>query len=567
LDALRKFIVTHPDVPKPPAMSPEADATAFVGPFIGPGTPITPIQGEGGPRYFDYVSGVNANVVPRTEYNGVIPTFNQLWNAYLLMPIMRVCVTFRAQQILSLGWKMKAKEGSGFRVGRNGDSDGARELVKLFERPDPQNGYNFEQWFRSILEEVYVTDAVSIWPVRSKTKRVMGFMQIDGQTIKPLIDYERGGIPAPPHPAFLQYIKGTAFRAFTSEQLVYRPFRPRVWCVYGQSRVENVFTSASLYQMFENWTSDYFTQGNIPEAVYLMDPTQETNWTPQKQREWQELFDKLYGDNVARRRVHVAPPFVRDVKVLKEFSFSRELPDWIVRLLCIEFGVPAYLFTSQTNRATAHEMNEALYEAPLRHDLMSGKRLMDELIGIAGAPDMEFEWAKEYDYRKESVEGLVMLTSPPGVNAKPIMTIQEARLNLGLAEGEGEQDDEQPETDPGDADPSGDDSSPPEAGSEGDDTEAPNQRPSATDDGEKPAPRDEPAEQKVARLALVKESKVPHVGKKRGRRFTGRGAVDRARMATGLANVVLKRLRQQEAQIMQEAVERARARQKKVKGA
>jgi len=189
-DRLRKFFVTHPSgrmMPRQPD-DPGAQPTWF-GPFVGPGTPITPVQGAVPPRYFDYISGVNANVIPRTEYPA-LPNFYQLWSAYESMPIIKAMVSFRIQEILSLDWKIRKREGSGVV-----SQVGVGAARKLLEHPDPQMDYGFEQWMRAILEEVYVSDALSIYPVRNKLKRVVGFMQVDGQTIKPLIDYERGGIP------------------------------------------------------------------------------------------------------------------------------------------------------------------------------------------------------------------------------------------------------------------------------------------------------------------------------------------------------------------------------------
>ncbi len=180
-DRLRKFFVTHPAdrlMPRQPDQ-PGAQPTWY-GPFVGPGTPITPVMGDRAvpPRYFDYISGVNANVVPRTEYQ-LLPNFFQLWTAYETMPIMKVMTTFRTQEILSLDWKLKVRSGSGTR-----GSMGVDQARKLLERPDPQMGYGFEQWMRSVLEEIYVTDALTIEPIRNKLRRVVGFAQIDGQTIK-----------------------------------------------------------------------------------------------------------------------------------------------------------------------------------------------------------------------------------------------------------------------------------------------------------------------------------------------------------------------------------------------
>lgn len=545
-DRLRKFFVTNP-APRLMPRQPDAFGAqpTWFGPFIGPGTPITPVQGAVSPRYFDYIAGVNANVVPRTEYPN-LPNFFQLWSAYESMPIMKVMVSFRIQEILSLDWKIKLRDGSGTRGTRGVDA--AR---KLLEHPDPQMDYGFEQWMRSILEEVYVTDALSIYPVKNRLKRVIGFMQVDGQTIKPLIDYARGGIPVPPDPAFVQYIKGSAYTEFTSEQLIYRPFRPRVWCVYGRPRVENVLMTAVLYQLHENWASDYFTAGNLPEVAGIINPDFAQNMPPAKMKEWQQLMDEVSGINVGRRRVHIMPPFLKDVKALKEFSFERSLPDWMVRLLCIEFGVPSYLFTSETNRATAKEMNEVIHDTPLRVDLMSTKRLCDKLLEHAGYPEAEFEFQKQPDYSKEQVDGIVALTTPPPTGGQPIMSRVEARMYLGLSEEE--ELDEQAGSEDTEGGP--DDATLPDAGALPPDPDADTADPAA------PAAPGKMIGGVVKRFPagaqITKARKPPAAGSKGS-------TAERARLAAGLADVVLKRMRQSQAKVMNEALARARARGKQI---
>ena len=400
-------------------------------------------------------------------------------------------------------------------------------------------------------------------------------MQVDGQTIKPLLDYAKGGIPAPPMPAYIQYIKGSAFKAFRSDQILYRPFRPRSWCIYGQSRVENILSTVALYQMHENWASDYFTQGNIPEVLYLLDSTTTKEWTPAKLKEWQEALDKIHGDNVSRRRVHIAPPMVKDAKVLKDFKFDRSLPDWLVRLVCIEFGVPSYLFTSETNRSTAKEMNEALYDTPLRMDLMSMKRLYDEIIATCGMPEMEFEWSKEYDYDMESVAGIVALTTPSPVDGKRVMEIPEGRAQIGLDADAGADQ----ESAVGQDEPEGGDGADTGSTSQPGSATAPSAAPTSSS-GSAAAPQKsagsggariltmpqaaQPEAGRVVSTITAKSKTAPQINGKRGKRFAGRGAADRARLASGFAPVILKRLRQQQAEIVKKAVERARSRGKKV---
>jgi hypothetical protein len=529
-EQLRKLLVTHP-AERTPARPP-SESSVFQGPFLGPAAPLTAQFPKEVPRYFDYMAGVNANVFPRTEYP-TIPNFYYLWATYQVAEIIRAMITFRTQQILSLSWNITPRKGSGFYA-----YSAADDFRQLLDRPDAQNGYNFEGWLRSVLVEVYVTDALTLWPVRSRLGNVIAFRQIDGQTIKPLIDYN-GGIAAPPDAGFLQYIKGAPYASFTSDEIVYKPFRPRPWCIYGESRVENIIQTATLYQMHDNWTADYFMQGNIPEAALLLDPDKTKDWPATKIREHQQAIDEVYGQVVSRRRLHLMPPYVKALQELKSFSFQKDLPSWLVRIACVEFGVPSYMFVSETNKSTAKEVSEALYEAPLRYDLMSIKRLMDLLAEVAGCPELEFNFTKDLDYRLEAISGLVALCSPPQGGGDPIMTRDEGRAYLGLpvegsdtaAEG-GEQ-----------APPSDDD----------------------VDDGG--AGDDDSGDQKVANVVPIRKSVAtvkPAVAGKKGRKFHGGGAVDKARLASGLAGVVYKRLRRQQSAIMKEALARARASRKKV---
>jgi hypothetical protein len=515
---MRKFFATHPGDRDVPIIN----APAFQGPFVGPGVPVTPDFGAASPRYFDYVSGVNANVIPRTEYNGLIPNFWQLWATYLSCDIIRVAMTHRTQSILSLSWNITTRQGSGFRSNAR-----AEDFRRLMDRPDPQNGYNFEGFFRSCLQEIYVTDALTVYPVRNKLGRVIAFMQVDGQTIKPLLDYARGGIPAPPDAAYIQYIKGSPYTAFTSEQLYYRPFRPRPWCIYGESRVENILNTALLYNVHDQWVGDYFLQGNIPEAAALIDPTNADITDEATFKSWQTVMDQMHGQNVARRRVHLMPNFVKTLEMLKSFTFDKELPTWLARILTVEWGMPSSIFASETNRATAKEVNKTLYEPQHRADLLALKRFVDELARVAGYPELEFNWSKDLDYSEEAVKGLIALSTPAVPGESAIMTRDEVRIYLGLA------------TD--DVITEGNPATDEEADEETDDT---------TDQTNK---------------VLSFKSASPTVGGEPVHPFQPPAAQVKSQISAGLAGVVLKRMRQSQSAIMKNALERARARQKKVR--
>jgi hypothetical protein len=532
-EAARNIFSADP-APRTPA-DVEGRYANFNGPFLPPGQPPAAMYPKVTPRSWSYLPGVNLNVLPRAE-DPRIPTFEALRAAYQNFSPLRPFTTFRSQQILAMDWQLKEKEGSGFHE----PSDKAMaDIRSLLETPDPKNNLDFEQWVRMLLEEVYVTDALSIFPVKGRNGKIVAWRIIDGSSIRPLLDYE-GNMPTPPDAAFMQFIYGSRFTTLTSDELFYRPFRPRAWTAYGASRVENVLMTAVLYQLHENFAKDYFTVGNIPEAVALQDSKVGAMMPDKFHLEWQNLIDQVAGVNTQRRRIHMMPPQVRDVKTLKEFAWSKELPEFLCRVMMIEFGVPIYLIASQSNRSTAKEMNEALYQAPLRSDTMSLKRVMDKLLIRSGYPETEVVPSPQFQYDEDDVKGVV-LAATPFADGTRIMEIREARQKIGLSQ---------------DTELAGGEEENPESGEEGEEP-GDGEAPPKVAKFPAPAPA-EPKEDVIKALGQTKE------GKLKRRAFIGEGQKKRVALAKNFEQNVLKKLRRQQAAIEQEAMKKARERGKRV---
>jgi hypothetical protein len=535
-DRLRKVMSAHPQEHKPPLIDPAS--STWQGAFGGPGVPLVPLYAKSPARRYDYQFAVNNNVTPRSEYQGFIPSFPQLRAFYALSSILKSAVTFRTQQIVSNSWNVKVKAGA------NVEERAADHGKKLLQRPDPLMGHNFEAWCGMILEAAWVHDAVTIVLKRSVLGNPLAMQVTDGCTIKPLIDYDTGGFPAPPEPAYLQIIKGAPYSAYTSDEMLYHEFRPRDWCIYGQSRVEKILEIMTIYQLYEAWTGDFFTQGNLPEVAYLTDPAQANLNSPKQLRKWQKVLDLLHGRNVSRRRVHLVPPFVKAIQQMKEFTFDKALPDWFIRPLCVEFGIPAFMFVSETNRATATEISEVLHEPAIASDLMSFKRFVDDIFQAFGMVELEFEWVTTPDYSEKRVRGVVLLCTP-FTDGTRIMTIDEARDHLDL--------------DPLEQDAAVAAENAPTAPD-------PNAEASETDAGQLPAPISAVApapERKVAALKAIEGGRP----KSAGRRYAGTDKAIRARLAMGFAPVVAKRLRQRRAEVEKMGIELARSRMLQVKNA
>ena len=375
-------------------------------------------------------------------------------------------------------------------------------------------------------------------------------------TIKPIID-NTGGRPGPPQIAYTQFIAGTAYKGFKADQLFYRPFNPRVWCTYGQSPVEDIFRAAIFYGMHDAYVQRYFSEGNIPESAALTDKDQTGNLDAAKMLEWETVVEEAAGSSERRRQLRMLPPWIRDVKTLKpELGFNKELWESIVRVMCVRMGIPSHLFTSQTNRATAEEINEVLYDAPLRHDFMMYKRVFDSILGWSGYEELEWGWKKTQDWSQAAVDGIRDLVD------SGIMTKEYAADIFGIEDQpSGDIETEAVPSSGSAADPAsygGPDPNAPPA------SPAPSVAPlgapggsSAQPGASRPAPASPTPARAVSPAPVAAEKAAPLAV--RPEPFAGKGARERRRLQLKFAGAVMKNLKRQESQILAVFLERAKA--------
>lgn len=196
------------------------DPRQFVTGAFGPLSPILPMPidvpdeetGRAEPRRWQYPVGWNLPVgVPGSEGLKLVP-FASLRSLAESYSVARSCITLRQNEILGMEWDIGPTQEAEKRM--HNDADAYREfnerraqLISFFRRPDP-NYHDFHGWLRAVLEEMFVTDATSVYlhPSRKAGKGVCGsnlaaLDVLDGTTIRPLIDL-RGGTPAPPNAAY-----------------------------------------------------------------------------------------------------------------------------------------------------------------------------------------------------------------------------------------------------------------------------------------------------------------------------------------------------------------------------
>lgn len=201
---------------------------------------------------------------------------------------------------------------------------------KFLKVPDRGQGLTLERWLGQLLEEVFVLDALAIYPRRTLGGDLFSFEIIDGSTIKPLLD-ERGGRPLPPEPAYQQILYGFPRGEFVatvsegddggaqfdgtvypSDDLVYVRRVDRVWSPYGLSAVEQALEDGAMWLKRRRWMMSEYTEGTSVSGLFTTDMV--TNFSPEQLLEFEIAFNRLYqGSSGARHEARFLPPGVQPV--------------------------------------------------------------------------------------------------------------------------------------------------------------------------------------------------------------------------------------------------------------
>ncbi|MGH6975881.1 MAG: phage portal protein, partial [Stellaceae bacterium] len=280
-------------------------------------------------------------------------------------------------------------------------------------------------WLRMVLEDLLVIDAPALYLRRARDGKLCALEPLDGATVKRVID-DWGRTPSPPAPAYQQVLKGLPAVDYTTDELLYLPRNPRVHKVYGFSPVEQVQMTVNIALRRQIWTLQYYTEGNIPEALIGVPDT----WTPDQIRQFQGYWDSLHEGNTAQRRhAKFVPGGVAKTFIpTREPALKDPFDEWLARIVCYAFSVSPQPFVLQLNRATS----EIAQDAALAEGLLPLKNwvkfLCDRVIAREfAASDLEFAWSDDQPSDPEKVAAVAV----DYVNAG-IKSVNEVRAELGL---------------------------------------------------------------------------------------------------------------------------------------
>jgi Phage portal protein len=414
-DALRR--------PLPPSVFARlAEASRYVITGVSPDTwfgPLQPLAPMAPPevkgRQWDYPFGANLNYVPRSDDT---VSFNELRALADALPLLRAVIETRKDQIAAQSYAVRARS----RANTPDVSKSVDAVTRFLVRPDRR--HSFADWLRMLLEEMLVIDAATIYPRYNRGGSLYSLDVIDGATIKPLIG-EDGRAPEPPDPAYQQILKGVPAADFSVEELLYLPRNVRAHRLYGMSPVEQIALTVNIALRRDAATLDYYRAGSTPDAF----ATLPKEWTADQIRSFQDYFDALMSGNLARRRQTKFMP--ADFKLIEAHQppLKDQYDEWLARIICYAFSVPASAFVAQVNRATSETLRQQATQEGLVPLKAWVKSALDHVICVCmNEPALEFVWVGD-----DAVDPLEQAQTLQILVGAGIKTPEEARADLGLA--------------------------------------------------------------------------------------------------------------------------------------
>lgn len=379
--------------------------------WFGPRSPLTPVAQEVQGRQMDFQTGYNMHLRPRSTEAISFQTMRTLADSY---DLLRLVIETRKDQVEKLNWSFRMVED-----GKEPD-DRCKMLEKFFRHPDQE--HDWPQWLRMLLEDMFVLDAATIYPRKTRGGELYALELIDGATIKRLID-DTGRTPLPPEPAYQQILKGVPAADYTIEELLYRPRNVRTSKVYGYSPVEQIIVTINMALNRQASQLSYYTDGSTPDLIMSVPK----EWSSEQIATFKMWWDSILEGNLAARRgTMFVPEGVAPVNT-KEAILKDERDEWLARVICYAFSVSPQPFIKEMNRATAQtNMQAALAEglAPVMQWVVG--TINSAITRWWGFDDITFKWDVDENItptERATVHGIYV--------DKKILTPDEAREEIG----------------------------------------------------------------------------------------------------------------------------------------
>jgi len=387
--------------------------------WFGPSQPLAPFAPpETAGRAFDYPFGYNLQYSPRSYEPTSFADLHMLADN---CDMMRIIIESRKDQIEGQEWEVRPRKlADGTHPMASQFADQIRDAKAFFEYPDKELA--LPQWLRAIGEEVFVTDATSIYVRLDRKGRVYGFEVLDGSTISPRID-ANGRVPRAPDVAYQQILHGVPAADFSTDDLIYFPRNRRPGHVYGYSPVEQVIVTVNTLVRRSMHQLAYYTEGNLTDSIFTSPP----NWATEQIKGWQKYWDSLFSGNVQARRRGTWVPNGVDVKPLKQPDLKDPYDEFLARIICFCFKVSPQPFVSMMNKATADTAHDAAIEEGLVPILNWYEDLFRRLFDRLGWHDIEMVTVDDRESDPLTAAQIDVADVKAGIR-----TIDEVRAGRGL---------------------------------------------------------------------------------------------------------------------------------------
>lgn len=444
-------------------------------------TPLTPIQpvainvpeGEDGrpePRVREMPPGWNMPVgVPGSE-GFKLASFGTLKTYADIYSVARACVQVRKGEIRGMEWDIMPTPEAEKKM--RGDAHAHRDfaerkkiVIAFFRKPDPDY-LSFASYVDSVMEEMLVTDALSLYlhPTQKKGgygpfgKDVAALEIISGSTIRPLVN-NRGGRVRPPSPGYQQYLYGVPrvdlmeilagqdeeeikdlgkpAKQYRGDQLMYVPYTQRSWTPYGFPPLERTLIPTITGLRKQQYQLDYFDEGTIP-GNYIS-PGEQLGWTPNQLQIWQDQNNALAGDPAWKHKSVALPPGSK-VFPMRPVPLADQFDEIVMTQVCMgydvmpmEMGISPKVSTTQSPGA-ANQMAKATEKTNERKSLKPTLSFLTDIFNLIiqvvwQQEDMRFmfEGLEEDEDESALVERLVSMLQ------YGLMSVDECRIALGKA--------------------------------------------------------------------------------------------------------------------------------------
>ncbi len=381
---LKDFVEGFLNGQRPDAPPPDAQ-----GRVIGQSLPPTPSMEPGSEPRSNVISyGYNASYRPRQGLGIALTPYQQL-RALADFDLVRLAIEDQKAQIRGMHWEVvpTAKyKGQEKRLGRLTD-----EVRAFVEMPDPLAGLDWNDWVGSVLEEVAVTDALTLLPRFDLGGQFIGLEQIDGATITPLVD-ARGRPPLPPAEAFLQIVNGIPETGFRLGEIMYMPSNRRPDVPYGRSKVENVLFHVNLAIRTNLHDLAFFTDGNVPDGgLYAVKGV-----GPEQMEKFQRAFDDILAGRSELRSGSIRMVPEGMYFGTKERQWQYEFMEWLARVVAWGFGISPLPIAKQQNRSTGETMARAALEKGVRPTADFLLSVVNRALRLYGnVKEVEVKWADD----------------------------------------------------------------------------------------------------------------------------------------------------------------------------